>query len=244
MIHIARICTAFLVALQAALLACSPAYAQGLEVTPTNVLLAPGQTAAALTVVNHEDHKVAFQIRGFAWRQDGQGNDVLEPSDAILASPPIATIEPGGSQVVRLILRQPTQGQEATYRILFDQLPPPHEAGVVRILLRLSIPVFTEPQTQVTPRLHWRIAKEEGRWWLIATNDGTRHLTLGNLKLVGPDQRALQVDVGSPPHILAGATRRWPIEATGTLSPKDVVRLTATADVGTIDERISPDSGP
>jgi fimbrial chaperone protein len=242
--RIARICTTFLFALQAALLACSPARAQGLEVTPTNVLLAPGQTAAALTVANHEDHKVSFQIRGFAWRQDGQGNDILEPSDALLASPPIATIEPGASQVVRLILRQPPQGQEATYRILFDQLPPPHEAGVVRILLRLSIPVFSEPQTQVAPRLHWRIANENGRWWLIVTNDGNRHLTLGNLKLVGPDQRELQVDVRSPPHILAGATRRWPIATTATLLSKDVVRLTATADVGTIDERIFPDSGP
>jgi fimbrial chaperone protein len=118
--RIARICTAFALVLQAGLLACSPARAQGLEVTPTNVLLAPGQTAAALTVANHADRKVSFQIRGFAWRQDGQGNDVLDPSDALLASPPIATIEPGTSQVVRLILRQPPQGQEATYRILFD----------------------------------------------------------------------------------------------------------------------------
>ena len=241
---VARICLAFAIALQAGLLAYAPARAQGLEVTPTNVLLAPGQGAAALTVVNHEDHKVSFQIRGFAWRQDGQGNDVLVPSDALLASPPIATIEPGATQVVRLILRQPAQGQEATYRILFDQLPPPHEAGVVRILLRLSIPVFAEPQTQVAPRLHWHIANQGGRWWLIVSNDGNRHLTLGNLKLVGPDQRELKVDVRSPPHILAGATRRWPIDTTTALSPKDVVRLTATADVGTIDERISPDSGP
>jgi fimbrial chaperone protein len=244
MIHIARIWTAFVLALLATSLAGPSASAQGLEVTPTNVLLGPGQTAAALTVVNHEDHKVSFQIRGFAWRQEGQGNDILEPSDAIIASPPIATIQPGTSQVVRLILRQPPQGQEATYRILFDQLPPPHEAGVVRILVRLSIPMFAEPQTQVASRLHWRISNQDGRWWLIASNDGSRHLTLGNLKLVAPGQRGLQVDASSSPHILAGATKRWPITTILPLSPKDVVRLTATADVGTIDERISPDSGP
>ena len=242
--RIARLSIAFLLALQVAFLASSPAPAQGLEVTPINLVLAPGQNAAALTVTNHEDHKVSFQIRGFAWRQDGQGTDVLDPSDALLASPPIATIEPGASQVVRLILRQPPQAQEATYRILFDQLPPPHEAGVVRILLRLSVPVFAEPHAQIAARLHWRIASQDGRWWLIASNDGTRHLTLGQLKLVGPDGRELQVEVASPPHILAGATRRWPIMTAAPLSSKDVFRLTATADVGTIDERISPDSGP
>lgn len=241
---VARLCTLFALAMQCAWLACSPARAQGLEVTPTNVVLAPGQTAATLTVTNHGDQKVSFQIRGFAWRQDGQGNDVLEPSANLLASPPIASIDAGASQVVRLILRQPPQGQEGTYRILFDQLPPPHQAGVVRILLRLSIPVFAEPQTDVTPQLHWRVVHDDTGWWLIATNSGSRHLTLGNLKLLGPDGQELRVGVASPPHILAGATKRWPIADSAGLTPNEALRVTATADVGTIDERVSVESGP
>ena len=242
--RIARFCTLFLLAMQCAWLVCSPARAQGLEVTPTNVVLGPGQSAATFTVSNRSDRKLSFQIRGFDWRQDGQGNDVLEPSANLLASPPIASIDPGGSQVVRLIVRQPPQGQEGTYRILFDQLPPPHEAGVVRILLRLSIPVFAEPQTQVSPQLHWRVAHDEGGWWLIANNSGSRHISLGNLKLFAADGQELRVAVGSPPHILAGATKRWPIADAASLTPNEAVRVTATADVGTIDERISIDSGP
>lgn len=241
---IARFCTLFVLAMQCAWLACSPARAQGLEVTPTNVVLAPGQTAATLTVTNRDDRKVSFQIRGFTWRQDSQGNDVLEPSADLLASPPIASIDAGATQVVRLILRLPPQGQEGTYRILFDQLPPPHEASVVRILLRLSIPVFAEPQTQVTPQLHWRVAHDDGGWWLIAFNSGSRHISLGNLKVFAPDGQELHVAVGSPPHILAGATKRWPIVATAALTPNEAVRITATADVGTIDERVSVDSSP
>ena len=241
---VARFCTLFVLAMQCAWLACTSARAQGLEVTPTNVVLGPGQMAATLTVTNRGDQKVSFQIRGFSWRQDAQGNDVLEPSASLLASPRIASIEAGGSQVVRLILRQPPQAQEATYRILFDQLPPPHQAGVVRILLRLSIPVFAEPQTQVTPQLHWRVAHDEGGWWLIVANSGSRHLTLGNLKLLAPDGQELRVNVGSPPHILAGATKRWPIADTASLASNGTVRVTATADVGTIDERVSVESGP
>lgn len=241
--RIARICTLVALAMQCAWLACSPARAQGLEVTPTNVVLGPGQTAATLTVTNREDHRVSFQIRGFTWGQDAQGNDVLQPSAALLASPPIASIDAGATQVVRLILRLPPQGRETTYRILFDQLPPPHEPGVVRILLRLSIPVFAEPETQVRPELRWHVAHDDGGWWLIATNTGNRHITLGNLKLAGPDGQELRVAVSSPPHILAGATRRWPI-ATTALSAKELLHLTASADVGTIDERIPVDSSP
>jgi len=240
----ARICTLFVLAMECAWLACSPARAQGLEVTPTNVVFGPGQTAATLTVTNRGDQKVSFQIRGFSWLQDAQGNDVLEPSASLLASPPIASIEAGGSQVVRLILRQPPQGREATYRILFDQLPPPHQAGVVRILLRLSIPAFAEPQTEVTPQLHWRVAHDEGGWWLIAANTGSRHLTLGNLKLLAPDGQELRVTVASPPHILAGATKRWPIAESAGLTANEALRVTATADVGTVDERVFVESGP
>jgi len=241
---IVRFCTLFVLAMQCAWLACSPARAQGLEVTPTNVVLGPGQTAATFTVTNGEDHKVSFQIRGFVWRQDSQGNDVLEPTADLLASPPIASIDAGGSQVVRLILRQPPQGQEGTYRILFDQLPPPPQAGVVRILLRLSIPVFAEPQTQVRPQLHWHIAHDEAGWWLIASNSGSRHISLGNVKLFGPDGQELSVRMSSPPHILAGATRRWPIAESAGLSPNEALRVTASADSGTVDERVFVESGP
>ncbi|HEX4737449.1 MAG TPA: fimbria/pilus periplasmic chaperone [Allosphingosinicella sp.] len=220
------------------------ARAQGVGVSPVNLLMQPGQTAAALIVTNREDHRIAFQIRGYSWHQDRGGEDRLDPTDDLVASPPIASIEPGASQVVRLILRQPAGAQESTYRILFDQLPPPHEAGIVQILLRLSIPVFAEPRTPVAARMRWRIAREQGRLWLIAANDGTRHLTVANLQLRGEDGRDLRVDVNTPPHILAGGARRWPILTDRPISPAGSVRLTATGDAGTIDERISPDAGP
>ena len=166
------------------------------------------------------------------------------PSDELVTIPPIASIEPGGTQLVRLVRRQKPQGREATYRILFDQLPPPHQAGLVQVLLRLSIPVFAEPQTQVAARIRWRIANQEGRSWLIASNDGTRHLTVGNMRIHAPDGRELQVEVRAPPHILPGGGQRWPILAEAPLTPGGTVRLTANADVGTIDQRISLDAGP
>jgi fimbrial chaperone protein len=240
----ARLCSA------AAAVACSggvtwaPAGAQGLEVAPTNIQLAPGQSAVALTITNRNERKISFQIRGFSWGQQGAEEDILTPTDAILASPPLATIEPGAAQVVRLVLKHPPEGHEETYRILFDQLPPPDEAGVVHLLIRISIPVFAEPSTRVSPRVHWRITQHGGRSWLVATNDGTRHLTVHDIKLQSADGRALGVEIKSPPHILAGASRRWPILTEDPIATNQVIRLTAGADSGAIDERVSPDSSP
>ncbi|HEX4652543.1 MAG TPA: fimbria/pilus periplasmic chaperone, partial [Granulicella sp.] len=97
--------------------------------------------ATVLTVGNQSNHEIAFQIRAFAWQQNRAGDDQLAATDELLASPPLASVAPGASQVARLVLRRPPQGREATYRILLDELPPAGQAGRVHVALRLSIPV-------------------------------------------------------------------------------------------------------
>lgn len=220
-----------------------PAAARGLEVTPVIVQMAAGQTAAALTITNDTNQKVSFQIRGYSWQQDGSGNDSLTPTDELLSSPPLATIQPGASQVVRLILHQVAANREQTYRIIFDQLPPPSEAGVVHVLVRLSIPVFAEPQGRIAPQVRWRVVRNGARWWLTATNTGSQHMSIRTIRLETPDRQPLQLEINSPPHILSGATRRWAIMSNG-LSANEVLRLTGTADEGVIDQTIAADAGP
>jgi len=69
-----RLCSAAILLVCASVPAYSSARAQGIEVVPVNVQLAPGQQAATLTVTNRNPDKVSFQVRGFRWQQDGQGN--------------------------------------------------------------------------------------------------------------------------------------------------------------------------
>src|SRR6478735_4896835 len=96
-----------------------PACAQEISVDPINVRMAPGQGAAILTVVNQGNRETSFQIRAFGWQQNQLGGDQLTPTDELLASPPLATVAPGATQIVRLVLRHLPQIREATYRILF-----------------------------------------------------------------------------------------------------------------------------
>ena len=226
------------------LLAARLALAQGIMVSPVNIQMLPRQNAAVLTINNQDNRPVSFQIRAFAWQQTRSGDEQLTPTDELAASPPIATIEPHTTQVARLVLRQPPQGREATYRILLDQLSPPSEAVQVHIALRLSIPVFAEPADKVAPRLQWAIATQGGQVWLRAANDGSRHQTVHNIVLHTADGRSLQVEINSPPHILAGGARRWRILTHGfALAPGTAVRLTASADNGTIDEQVRVNAG-
>src|SRR5690348_11194329 len=112
----------------------------------------PGVMATVVNLGNQGDREISFQIRAFSWRQSAT-DDPLSPTEELSVSPPLGTIVPGTTQVARLVLRRPPRGQEATYRILVDELPPPAAPGVVRVAVRLSIPVFAEPPERVSPRV-------------------------------------------------------------------------------------------
>ena len=215
-----------------------PARAQEIAVSPVNVKMGPGQGAAVLTVVNQGKRETSFQIRAFGWQQNKSGDDDLAPTGELLASPPLATIAPGATQIVRLVLRHLPQAREATYRILFDQLTPPAEAGRVYVGLRLSIPVFAEPVGRVTPDVQWRIVNQDGKPWLVATNNGTRHETFRGMALRTADGTSFKIVIKSPPHILAGGMRRWLIETKGLPPAGATLRLTASGDTGEIDQQV------
>jgi fimbrial chaperone protein len=227
-----------LVAILSTLVAVAAAGAQSLAVMPVNVLMAPGQNAATLTVTNHGKSDTAIQIRGYAWNQP-DGSDQLDPSTALVVSPPIATIAAGATQVVRLILRQPPQGREATYRILVDQIPPPAEPGVVHIVLRLSIPIFAQPASRAAAHVQFHLETDAGQLYLVGVNDGLRHEAIRDIALSTSDRAKLKADSSASPYILAGVTRRWRIALQGSLPlPSETLRLTAQADSGAIEEQV------
>jgi len=116
--------------------------------------MTPGQLTAVLTVIADGNAETSFQVRPYAWTQPNE-SDQLTPTSELAVSPPLGTIPPGGTQVIRLVLRQAPTAREANYRILLDQIPPPAAPGTVRLALRLSIPVFAEPAARTAPQLQW-----------------------------------------------------------------------------------------
>src|ERR1039457_6072998 len=212
--------------------------AQALSVLPVNIFFPAGQKATTLTVTNQGTSETAVQIRAYAWGQP-DGNDQLTNTDAVVLSPPLASIAPGATQVVRLILRQSPQGKEVTYRILVDQIPPPAEPGIVHIVLRLSIPIFSMPNTRALPHIQCDGERDADHFFLVGINDGLVHEAIRDIVLTTSDGRQLKAESSASPYILAGTTRRWPIAAQGSLPlPSEALRLTAHANAGAIEEQV------
>ncbi len=214
--------------------------AQALSVLPVNIFLQPGQKATTLTVTNQGTGATAIQIRGYAWSQKS-GTDELTPSDDVVVSPPISTIAAGSTQVVRLILRQSAMAQEGTYRIIVDQIPPPAEPGVVHIVLRLSIPVFSQPTARASSHIQFHVERKDGKMFLVGINDGNSHDVIRDIALTTSDGLKLKGENDASPYILAGATRHWPIALPDSkiLPTAESFQLTAHSTGGAIAQQVS-----
>lgn len=224
------------------------ARSQALEVHPVVVELAPGQMATTLHITNEGPASAIIQLRSFAWTQQAKGSDQLSPSEKLAFSPPFVTLPPNQSQVVRLILQRPPTTAETTYRLLLDELPPPHSARTrgVRLALHLSIPVFAEVDQKAQAAVSWQlVADGRGGGTLIAVNRGSRHASFNKITISAPGFRPIAMSSNGSPYILAGAERRWHIAgAAGLMRPGIMLHLTARTSNGSHIRALLPVSGP
>ncbi|MGG1947579.1 molecular chaperone [Trinickia sp. NRRL B-1857] len=188
--------------------------AASLQVSPVVLELQPGETAAGLTLRNSGVQPLYGQVRVFRWDQ-ADGDDSLEPTTELAASPPLVELGPQSTQLVRLIrLASSPIAIEQSYRILVDELPAPAEvpAHGVTIRLRYSVPVFIEPPgVPGEPKLLWHLIGSGERWVLRVDNRGTRRAQVAAAEFLDGAAQRFEVSKGLLGYVLAGRSRQWPI---------------------------------
>ena len=207
----------------AAVLACvlaSPARAASLQISPVMINLRATQTATGISLQNDGDVPIYGQVRVFLWDQKG-GDDVLTPTDDMIASPPVMQIAPKSTQTIRLVRRSGgAPGPERQYRVLIDEVPTDTETREgVSIKLQYSVPVFiaaTAPN--VAPQLSWQFFKRDGAWYLRVSNSGTLHAQIGATTLATADGKEYELSKGLLGYALAGRQREWRLALAPTIA--------------------------
>jgi fimbrial chaperone protein len=196
-------------ALACLLAAASDASASGLQIAPTSIEMASAGPAQALWLTNTGDHELRAQVRAYKWSQAG-GKDALDPTQALVASPPMLTVPPGGRQLVRVIRTgQDGAAGEQTFRLLVDELPLEAAKGTgVQYVLRYSVPVFIG--VSGTPQLKWSGEPSKEGLELTVSNSGTAHAQIREVSLVGAGA-ATPIVPGLLGYVLPGATMHWTI---------------------------------
>ncbi|WP_024890677.1 fimbrial biogenesis chaperone [Luteimonas huabeiensis] len=196
-----------------ALLAWTAGASATLQVAPTLVTIPAERNAQGLTLRNDGAEPMHVQVRVFAWRQ-ADGEDILEPTEALAASPPLAEIPPRGEQLVRIVrLGPPPASTEASYRVVVDELPvhdaPGRPRSGLRFVLRYSVPVFLSPLAAAAPVLHTRIVAEDGARYVEVENSGNARAQLADMTHVAGDGIRREVAPGLAGYVLPGQRRRW-----------------------------------
>ncbi|MCZ2496906.1 fimbria/pilus periplasmic chaperone [Xylophilus sp. Kf1] len=210
-----------------------------LLIWPIDPVIAPGQQATALWLENQGDQPATLQVRVYGWSQP-RGEDDFQPQQAVVPSPPIAAIPPGGRQLVRLMAVQPVPaGSEQPYRVFIDELPaapvappaPGTTAGAsVKLQLRYAVPLFVygagavPPQARhrnpgeppgpgvLAPRLDWNLLLDKGQPVLVLRNSGNAHARVTGVEWSTPGGPVQMLNPGLLGYVMAGASMRFAIE--------------------------------
>jgi fimbrial chaperone protein len=203
---------------------------------------APG-AATTLKLRNEGMAPLNAQIRVFRWTQVN-GEDKLEPTNDVVASPPIAKLAPKVDYTVRLVRVNKTPvSKEETYRLFVDELPDAtnQRNRSVNLLLRYSIPVFFYPTAGHPPTLAWSLEHSGGKLAVVAKNSGDRHLRISNLKLRDDKGGTISFGAGLSGYVLGGSSRRWVVASgKGGLNAGSPIAVSAQGNQGPINASAQP----
>lgn len=222
------------------LFACAAGAAE-ISVLPVGLVLSAAQDRKAVTVSNGGKEAVAVQVEAVAWAQEN-GADQYTPTHDLLVNPQVFSLPPGGSQVVRVGLRQPADRQrEVAYRLFVRELPPPPQLAAsvvgqqIRVLMELRLPVYVAP-ADPRPAQEWRARRQaDGSLAVEVANVGNVHFVVAGLRL-----RSAVDSADAPPlatlatstTVLAGQRRRWEFRAEAGRAVGNSVTLEVLSERG------------
>lgn len=165
------------------------ALGSSLSVSPIVVSLDETTRTAAITLKNEGTESRVVQTELLRWTQ-ANGKNIHASSRDLLVNPPIATLQPGQTQIIRVGLnRKADKAQELAYRLYISEVPPPPKEGFtgLRIALRLGLAVFVAGNAKPIYKLDWQAARDpQGALHLNLHNGGNRHVRLTSLKVRDP----------------------------------------------------------
>jgi fimbrial chaperone protein len=224
------------------LAAASTAAAGSFSISPIRVEFSGAARTQVLTVRNEEDRAVVVQLRTLAWSQPA-GQDRLDPTRELLATPPLFTLPAHGQQIVRIATRRDVDPQrELAYRLLVEEVPQPAPQGFtgLQVALRLSLPVFLHAQQAPRESLTWTAAwLADGRLALRARNDGAAHVQVLDFDVQPPGVTHAPLHNSAARYLLPGSEAEWTLELPRDLARFDTLRLHGASDQGEFSADVS-----
>lgn len=197
-----------------AALSASSVQAADVTLMPVNVRLDRSNDRATVQVMNNGTEAVVMQAEAISWqRVDGVDRD--GPTSDVIVNPPVFTVQPGQTQIVRVGLRRGQElEREATYRMVLREVPTPLAAGTpkvsgsVRVLVALRVPIYVAP-AKVQRSEAWQLQRDSGGHLVASvSNTGNVHLKVAELRVQGTGTEGYAIEQGGPQSVIFPGEQR------------------------------------
>lgn len=206
---VVRLCILMLFAVAAP----GAAAASSFQVSPTLGEVGPDEFSTSFRIRNPGGEPLTVQVTASHWLQE-DNEDRFEEAEELILVPPLVTIPPGESQLIRVAHRNRSSAEEEAYRVFFHEVPPAPEPDFqgVRTSLRISLPLFFAPG-QGSHALQWTAGIQgTDRLLLHVENRGERFARISVIQLLdGNGETVARID--GPQYVLSGAQRHWRLPA-------------------------------
>jgi len=186
-------------------------------VNPTRVYLNASAASALMTLKNESTAPLRVQVKAQRWDQSVTGEMQLAATDDLVVFPTLLTLAPGEARKVRVATAGGFGAIEKSYRLYVEELPPASrdvaEGSGVRILTRMGIPVFLQPNRPIATASLREVGMSQGKVAFELANTGNTHYIPDGITVRGFTGSGQPV--GEWPvngwYILAGGTRAFAV---------------------------------
>jgi fimbrial chaperone protein len=226
-------------------------WASTFNVSPLQVVLSTSASSALVEIRNQAMEPLRLQLSVTTWEQSPAGEMIVTPTEDLVMFPTLVALEPGETRKVRLGTASPASATERAYRVFVEELPSreeqAHQGGNIRVLTRLSIPVFLQPGKHVAAGNIQGIILKDGVASFEIENTGNVHFSPRHIRVIG---MAASGDVIGEQgvegwYILAGGSRRYDVPFSTITNCSSIRRLAVEAetDIGTLKKQADVPSG-
>lgn len=202
----------------------SNVFAASLRISPTTIEFQAEQNSQTLSILNQSSEVTTVQARIFKWTQE-QGRDVLTPSNDIVVSPPVISLNSATSYNYRVVnLDKTPVKDERSYRLILDELPKPIDPRKppqgLSVLMRISLPVFITNKDEMQ-QIAWKIETKSEKTVLTVINQGGRRALLDNVKVIDlTDNKEYEMPISTVNgYVLVGKERSYAFAPNFTFNP-------------------------
>lgn len=217
-------------------------FAGMIGVSPLRIDFDDVHKSGVVRVFNTGETDMSMQVEARSWAQAEDGSDEYDSTSEVLAVPPIFSIAPGETQIVRVgLVGGQRPDRELAHRLFLTELPQPAfdpVGGRLRMRLIVSLPIFTAPAVAPADAdLEFvETTVNEGRLRARFRNPGNTHIRVQQVTALDSSGNEAEGSDAAV-YLLPGATRDFYFE-TGA-GDNTISRLVAVTDAaGTVEYEV------